>query len=54
MLVCLFDCPGSSLLCGQGLLSLVAASALLMVEYMGFSLQWLLFLQSTGSRERAQ
>ena len=25
-----------------------------MVEYMGFSLQWLLFLQSTGSRERAQ
>ena len=37
------------LCCCRGL-SLVAGSGVLLCRYMGFSLQWLLLLQSTGSR----
>ena len=44
----IFGCVGSSLLRG---LSLVAASGgYSSLQYTGFSLQWLLLLQSTGSR----
>ena len=47
-----FGCIGSSLLC-MGF-SLVVASRGLLLRCAGFSLWWLLLLQSAGSRPQAQ
>ena len=48
MYVCMYGCLGSSLL--RGLSLVVASGGYSSLWCMGFSLQWLLLLQSTGSR----
>ena len=45
----IFGCAGSLLLCG-GFSLAVASGGYYLLQYKGSSLQWLLLLQSTGSR----
>ena len=51
--VFIWGCTGSSLLC-VGFLQLRQARASLQLQCSGFSLQWLLLLESTGLRASAQ
>ena len=52
LFICIFDCSGSSLLCGLFLClwRVEATRQLPCMEYGGFPLWWLLLLQRTGSR----
>ena len=45
----IFGCVGSSLLC-EGFSLVAASGGYSLLQCMGFSLQWLLLLQSTGPR----